>query len=260
MILPLWQWPQGLIFSVICDIIRGEAYDYILREGENMKKRLRNLLKNEVGILTGLLALIALCFMMLSGCGKAGAEGKPTADVKNQSVRRTVTDDFSVTIRPGAEAKDGIYAKQDVGSHVMYVTCPKLDDKLQRDMDEYHMAAVEVYFCKEGEDVPKFEAEPETSAVYYFFQDSAKEITISWQDPEGAGTLVTGAHLDDPSYVMKYLVTGRKGEPEAIDCLSVSDFTGGEVYFSNVKNSRFTVDSLTIDSETLRDSALAGEL
>ena len=220
-----------------------------------MKKRLRNFLKNEAGLLAGFIALVILCAMMLSGCGKVAEPASA-----EQKIGGATNDAFSVTIRPGAEAKDGIYAKQDVGSHVMYVTCPKLDDKLQRDMDEYHMAAVEVYFCKEGEDMPKFEAEPEASAVYYFFQDSVKEITISWQDPEGAGALVTGAHLDDPSYVMKYLVTGRKGEPEAIDCLSVSDFTGGEVYFSNVKNSRFTVDSLTIDSETLRDSALAGEL
>ncbi|MBR3135171.1 hypothetical protein IKG54_01215 [Candidatus Saccharibacteria bacterium] len=233
-----------------------------------MKEKIRTFLKEffreggfaftVAGLCYLFLAIMGI-MVLLSGCGQV-----ETAEDSTEIHQRKLAskDSLSVTIRPGEmDTEKGFYAAEDLGSHVMYITHPKVDAELQQQMGTYHMDVVEVYFAKdEGDDKPAFEAEPEASAVYYFFQDSAKEITISWQDPEGAGTLVTGAHLDDPSYVMKYLVTGRKGEPEAIDCLSVSDFTGGEVYFSNVKNSRFTVDSLTIDSETLRDSALAGEL
>lgn len=215
------------------------------------------------------IACILIGTLAATGCGQATAAKEP-ADAAPTNEAPTGDKDeftlpdaqrrsqnFTVTITPGDGTEGrGFYAAEDLGSHVMYVTEPRVDGDLQGLMDEYNISAVEVYFRRdEGNQLPEYLGEPEASAVYYFYSSDAEQITLSFKSYGSEAPLIAGVHLDDPGYVMKYSVACPvEGDVSEISSMLIEDYSGGQVLFDHVAEATFTIDTLHIDAETLANA------
>ena len=244
-----------------------------------MVERIRNLMKS--GNLTFVFVLAMYAFVIvaviifMAGCGAIGVSepartaaadepttDKPKADEPAEpeaAETPALRDSFTITIdSKEALPERSLIATEDLGSHVMYVTVPEVKNAdLAEMMDAYNMGIIEVYFRRdEGDRLPDCSAEPEASAVFYIYEKTADAdgIKISWERPSAEDILETGLHLDEPSFVMKYMMICSHEDPAEIRSLIVEDYTGSVLFFDDVKGASFAVDSLDLPFDALRDS------